>query len=117
MQAALVEARKAMAHDEVPIGAVVAVDGCRASLECAETFRARASAANLQLVRADLFDLPFPEGAFTFVVSRGVVHHTPDPYAAIARVARCVAPGGVLLLGFYEMNLNGRRIAGQGRSP
>jgi len=36
------------------------------------------------------------------VLSRGVVHHTPEPQRAIECVARLVAPGGHLLLGFYE---------------
>lgn len=81
---------------------VFALDGCRASLACAEGFRARAGLDNLQLVRADLFALPVREGSFDFVLSRGVVHHTPDPERAVACVARCVAPGGVLVLGFYE---------------
>lgn len=81
---------------------VVGVDGCRESLACGDAFRTRARIANLQLVRGDLFDLPVGQDAFDVVVSRGVVHHTPAPDEAIARVAACVAPGGVLVLGFYE---------------
>ena len=81
---------------------LIAIDGCRESLACADEFHTRARVDNLQLVRADLFDLPVSEGRFEVVISRGVVHHTPDPDGAIERVARCVAPGGVLLLGFYE---------------
>lgn len=81
---------------------VVAVDGCRASLGLASEFARSVSLSNLQLVRADLFDLPIEPGSFDVVSCRGVVHHTPDPYRAMTCVARCVAPGGVLLLGFYE---------------
>lgn len=81
---------------------VFALDGCRAALLCAEGFRARARLDNLQLVRADLFALPVRAGSFDFVLARGVVHHTSDPEGAIECVARCVAPGGVLVLGFYE---------------
>lgn len=81
---------------------VIGIDGCRASLTHADGFRERVGISNLQLVRGDLFDLPVPKGTFQFVNSRGVVHHTPDPDGAIARVAECVAPGGILLLGFYE---------------
>lgn len=81
---------------------VIGVDGCRESLRNADWFRERARLSNLQLVRGDLFDLPLEEGKFQVVISRGVVHHTPDPDRAIECVARCVAPGGVLLLGFYE---------------
>ncbi len=91
---------------------VVAVDGCRASLEVAEAFRARERIENLQLVRADLFDLPLEAGSVPCVISRGVVHHTPDPARAIAEVARRVAPGGFLVLGFYE---NRARLVHRGR--
>lgn len=81
---------------------VFGVDGCRASLGCAEEFRARTETENLQLVRADIFDLPITPGSFQTVICRGVVHHTPDPHRALASVARCVAPGGILVVGFYE---------------
>jgi SAM-dependent methyltransferase len=81
---------------------VIGVDGCRASLEHAAEFRDRARGDNLQLVRADLFDLPMPRESWSLVISRGVVHHTPDPDLAIEKVAQLVAPGGVLVLGFYE---------------
>jgi SAM-dependent methyltransferase len=81
---------------------VIGIDGCKASLAHAEEFRLRAGIQNLQLVRADIFDLPVNAGAHRWVLSRGVVHHTPDPWAAIECVARCVAPGGHLVLGFYE---------------
>jgi len=81
---------------------VFGVDGCRASLMCGDEFRARTGTHNLQLVRADLFDLPLEPASFQVVISRGVVHHTPDPDRAIESVARAVAPGGVLVLGFYE---------------
>jgi SAM-dependent methyltransferase len=81
---------------------VFALDGCRASLGEAARFRARVSIPNLTLVRADLFDMPVRAESFSFVVSRGVVHHTPDPSGAIRGVARLVARGGFLMLGFYE---------------
>ena len=81
---------------------VIGVDGCRVSLEHADQFRERAGLENLQLVRGDLFQLPVEEKAYQVVISRGVVHHTPDPDEATRQVARRVAPGGVLVLGFYE---------------
>jgi len=85
-----------------PRRTVVAVDGCRNSLALAEEFRARAGVDNLRLVRADLFDLPLPREQYDVVHSRGVVHHTPDPERATNEVAARVAPGGYLVLGFYE---------------
>jgi SAM-dependent methyltransferase len=81
---------------------VVAVDGCKQSLLCADGFRVQARIENLELVRGDLFDLPLEKARFEVVISRGVVHHTPEPERAIECVAARVAPGGILLLGFYE---------------
>lgn len=81
---------------------VIGIDGCRVSLQCGEAFRQKVELNNLQLVRGDLFDLPVEEGTHGVVISRGVVHHTPDPDEATRQVARRVAPGGVLVLGFYE---------------
>jgi SAM-dependent methyltransferase len=81
---------------------VVGVDRCSASLAAGEAFRARAGATNLQLLRGDLFALPVAKQAFDVVISRGVVHHTPDPDRATRSVASHVRPGGHFLLGFYE---------------
>src|SRR5262245_46533496 len=81
---------------------VVAFDRCAAPLRIAREFRDRAAIRNLDFIRADLFELPLPERAVDFVICRGVVHHTPDPARAIERVARHVAPAGILVLGFYE---------------
>lgn len=81
---------------------VFGIDGCRESLLHAEGFRARAAIHNLQLVRGDLFDMPVQEEHFEYVISRGVVHHTPEPDRAIRRVCATVKPGGYLVLGWYE---------------
>lgn len=86
---------------------VLAADACRASLLMAARFKERAHIENLGLVRADLFALPFDKESFDIVVSRGVVHHTPDPGRAIASVASHVRAGGYLVLGFYETAARG----------
>ena len=41
-------------------------------------------------------------GAFDVVYSSGVLHHTPDPRASFAAVARLVRPGGMVVLGLYN---------------
>jgi SAM-dependent methyltransferase len=76
---------------------VLGADRCAASLAAAEDFRRRAGIRNLSLLRADIFALPLD-----VVISRGVVHHTPDPERATLSVCSHVRPGGVLLLGIYE---------------
>ena len=101
---------------------VVGADRCAASLAAGEVFRRRAGTRNLSLLRADLFALPLPEAAFDVVVSRGVVHHTPDPDRAVRSVCRHVRPGGYLVLGFYESvarlpHRARRALSGGGRRP
>jgi len=81
---------------------VLGLDYTRASLAAAEEFRRHAGARNLQLARANLFAMPARAQAFDVVICRGVVHHTPDPDGAIREVCARVAPGGYLVLGFYE---------------
>lgn len=56
------------------------------------------------IAQADLLDLPVAEGAFDLVYSIGVLHHTPDPRRAFARIARRVRPGGRLAVWLYRRN-------------
>ncbi|MDF1838951.1 MAG: class I SAM-dependent methyltransferase [Planctomycetota bacterium] len=81
---------------------VLAVDGCMESLEVADRFVQKISLQNITLIRADIFDMPLPKERFDVVSCRGVIHHTPDPFRALDCVAQLVAPGGVLVLGYYE---------------
>src|SRR5437762_467153 len=41
-------------------------------------------------------------GAFDVVYSSGVVHHTSDPRASFAQLARLARPGGIIVLGVYN---------------
>ena len=56
-----------------------AVDAARANLGEQE---------RLHLAQADLFDLPFDEGAFDRVLCFGVLQHTPDPRRAFLTASR-----------------------------
>ena len=51
-------------------------------------------------VQADVFALPL-KASFDVVFSLGVLHHTPDPQRAFARVAELVRPGGVISIRVY----------------
>jgi SAM-dependent methyltransferase len=55
----------------------------------------------IHLAQADIFRLPFRPGAFDLAYSIGVLHHTPDPETAFARVAETVAPRGRLAVYLY----------------
>lgn len=52
-------------------------------------------------VQADLYDLPFSENTFDLAYSLGVLHHLPDPDAALRELFRVVRPGGDLVIYVY----------------
>jgi SAM-dependent methyltransferase/uncharacterized protein YbaR (Trm112 family) len=51
------------------------------------------------ILQADLMKPPFAESTFDFILSEGVLHHTPDTRAALHSLVRLLAPGGEI--GFY----------------
>jgi ubiquinone/menaquinone biosynthesis C-methylase UbiE/uncharacterized protein YbaR (Trm112 family) len=54
-------------------------------------------------VAADAARLPFADAAFAAVVVHSALHHVPATAAAVAEMARCVQPGGLLIVG-HEPN-------------
>ena len=59
---------------------------------------------NVQIVQADLLELPIAAESFDFAFSIGVMHHSSDPRRAFARVASAVKPGGRLAVWLYRRN-------------
>jgi len=57
--------------------------------------------ANVHLAQADILALPFRRDTFDLAYSIGVLHHTPDPQAAFARIAPAVKPGGQFAVYLY----------------
>jgi SAM-dependent methyltransferase len=49
-------------------------------------------------IRSDITTIPVPDGSFGAVLCVSVLEHVPDPVAALAELARVLAPGGTLLL-------------------
>jgi SAM-dependent methyltransferase len=47
-------------------------------------------------VRGNAHHLPFPDGAFDFVIASEILEHIPDDNAAIAEAVRVLRPGGRL---------------------
>ena len=48
------------------------------------------------LVRADAKRLPFPDEAFSLVMSNSLIHHLSDPLTCLVEADRVTAPGGLL---------------------
>lgn len=63
-----------------------------------------ADSPNVQVVQGDLLELPLAEACFDAAFSIGVLHHSPDPRRAFARVAARVKPGGRLAVWLYRRN-------------
>jgi ubiquinone/menaquinone biosynthesis C-methylase UbiE len=79
---------------------VCAADFSPAALGQAErTVEAAGLADRVEVVQADLLDLPFPDGRFDLVLCWGVLMHIPDVERAIAELCRVVAPGGSAVVG------------------
>lgn len=81
---------------------VVGADLTRASLALGVAAAARYGLDRVRFVETDLRSPGLREGAFDVVYSSGVLHHTPDPRASFAAMARLARPGGVLVLGLYN---------------
>ncbi len=80
---------------------VVGVDASPAMLAVARE-RLRASGRPVQLVRADLAHLPFPDGAYDAAVAVTSLCFVDNPVAVLREVRRVLTPGGRLVLG--ELN-------------
>lgn len=84
--------------DRVVIGA----DLTRASLRLGAAAARRFGLDRVLFVETDLHRPALKAGAFDVVYCSGVLHHTPDPRAAFAGIARLARPGGVIVLGLYN---------------
>ncbi len=81
---------------------VIAADLCRASLELGAAAARRLGIGGVQFIEIDVHRPGLRAGAFDIVYCSGVLHHTPDPRAAFAPVARLARPGGLVILGLYN---------------
>jgi SAM-dependent methyltransferase len=57
---------------------------------------------DVRICQASLYEAPFPPAAFDFVMSWGVLHHTPDTRAGFERLAPLVKPGGTFYVMVYR---------------
>lgn len=72
----------------------------------------------LQVALGDVTDIPFADEAFDVVCSFKVLAHVANIERALSELSRVTAPGGVLLLEFYNprsLRYLAKRLAGPGR--
>jgi SAM-dependent methyltransferase len=81
---------------------VIGADLTRGALRVGEAARRRYGIDRALFVETDLRVPGLRPAAFDVVYSSGVLHHTPDPRASFASLARLVRPGGVVVLGLYN---------------
>lgn len=55
-------------------------------------------ADRIQLRKVDAKGLPFRDAEFRAVMSNSIVHHIPEPRAALAEIHRVTAPGGAVFI-------------------
>jgi SAM-dependent methyltransferase len=81
---------------------IVGADLTRAALRLAAEAAHRFELDRVRFVETDLLRPGLKAGSFDVVYSSGVLHHTPDPRAAFARLAELARPGGTIVLGVYN---------------
>jgi len=77
---------------------VIALDYSAAVHACKTNLGAN---PRLDVVRGDIYHLPFSPAHFDFIYCFGVLQHTPDAEAAFAQLPRFLKPGGKLAVDFY----------------
>ena len=82
-----------------PFVQVVAIDMAQAMLSAAQVNIERAGlAARISLCRRDAKSTGYAAGSFDVVLCNSIIHHIPEPLAALAEMLRLVEPGGVLFV-------------------
>ncbi|MGQ0612758.1 MAG: class I SAM-dependent methyltransferase [Planctomycetaceae bacterium] len=72
--------------------------GPTTGVDLSDLAAARARWPAVEFVTADLFQHPLPEAAFDLVVSQEVIEHVEDQPRYLDVAARCLKPGGYLVL-------------------
>jgi len=99
--------RMARAH---PQGLVVGLE-LSACVEEAKQHADEQRLSNLLFVQGDLMSPPFRKSTFDFILSEGVLHHTPDTEAAFRRLSRLIRPHGEFAFYVYRKKAPLREFA------
>jgi ubiquinone/menaquinone biosynthesis C-methylase UbiE/uncharacterized protein YbaR (Trm112 family) len=62
--------------------------------EAVEVARRNTKEVGVNVIQADIYNLPFEEESFDFIYSNGVLHHLPEPECAFHQLLRFLKPGG-----------------------
>ena len=81
-------------------GEVFGVDIAEGSVEAA--YKNTKRYPNAHIFQADIFNLPFKKEIFDFIVSDGVLHHTPSTKKAFLSLVKFLAPGGEIAIHVYK---------------
>jgi ubiquinone/menaquinone biosynthesis C-methylase UbiE len=81
---------------------VLGIDISPGSLQTARSLKEKFGLPNVSFEQEDMLHLPFPDETFDIVWAWGTVHHTTDPFRAIAELVRVLKRGGSLLLAVYK---------------
>jgi ubiquinone/menaquinone biosynthesis C-methylase UbiE len=81
---------------------VTGIDISDGSLETAQNLKVRFKLNNVEFQKQDMLALPFPDESFDIVWAWGTVHHTTDPFKAMAELIRVLKPSGSILLAVYK---------------
>jgi SAM-dependent methyltransferase len=80
-------------------GATVVGADLSFAVEAANTHFARRT--DVMLCQADIGALPFRPGTFDFIISIGVLHHTPDTHKYFSALPKLLKPGGEIAIWVY----------------
>lgn len=80
------------------VKSVDAVDDRAEMIEEAGRLARELQVSGVVFSRADLYALPFDDGAFSLVVCRNGLHCLPEPVAALKEAVRVLSPGGRLVV-------------------
>jgi SAM-dependent methyltransferase len=80
------------------VASVLAVDNRPDTIDEALRLCREIGADNVAFTLANLYNLPFADGAFTLATCRNALHRFPEPVAALKEMARVVVAGGRLVV-------------------
>jgi len=81
-------------------GEVFGIDITEGSVEAA--YKNTKIYPNAHIIQADIFNLPFKKAIFDFIVSDGVLHHTPDTRKAFLKLIAFLEKGGDIAIHVYK---------------